>query len=237
MRVKVLFDKTARDKKLHTGWGISFLVRGRIIFDTGEKGSWLAENMKMLKVDPGKIEAAVISHDHWDHRGGLRELLKRRKGLPVYACPNFSREFKEKVKKLRGYLIEAKKKMMVAEDIFVTGEIAGEYDGKYMPEQAMVVRTKKGISVLTGCAHPGIIRILRRAKKIFPREKIHAVLGGFHLMDRDKEDIEKIAGQFRKLGVQKAGAAHCSGAAAEMIFKAFFKNDFIRVQAGTGIEV
>jgi metal-dependent hydrolase (beta-lactamase superfamily II) len=35
MRVKVLFDKTARDKNLHTGWGISLLVRGRIIFATG----------------------------------------------------------------------------------------------------------------------------------------------------------------------------------------------------------
>ena len=164
-------------------------------------------------------------------------MLRRRKGLPVYVCPNFSREFKEKVEKLKGHLIEAKNKIMVAEDIFVTGEIAGEYDGKYMPEQAMVVRTKKGISVLTGCAHPGIIRILRQVKKMFPEEKIHAVLGGLHLMDRDEEDIKKIAGQFRRMGVQKAGAAHCSGAAAEMIFKASFKKDFIRVQAGTGIDV
>jgi len=70
-----------------------------------------------------------------------------------------------------------------------------------------------------------------------PEEKIHAVLGGLYLKDRDEEEKKKIAGQFRRVGVQKAGAAHCSGAAAEMIFKAFFKNDFIRVQAGTGIEV
>ncbi len=237
MRVKVLFDKTAENSKLRTGWGISFLVDGRVVFDTGEKGSWLAGNMRILKVDTGKIEAAVISHDHWDHRGGLWELLRRRKGLPVYACPNFSREFKDKVRKLKGNLIKAERKTGITGDIFVTGEIAGEYDGKYMPEQALVLRTKKGISVLTGCAHPGIIRILRRVGRIFPGERIYAALGGFHLMGRDKKDIEKIAGELRRMGVKKAGAAHCSGPEAEKIFRSVFKKDFLRVKAGITIDV
>jgi len=85
------------------------LIDEKILFDTGENGQWLMENMGNLKEDKNKIKAVVISHDHWDHTGGLWELLKRKKGLIVYACPNFSPEFKEKAKGLKGKLVETEK--------------------------------------------------------------------------------------------------------------------------------
>ena len=237
VRVKILFDKTSENKKLHTGWGVSFLVDDRILFDTGENGAWLIENMKILKVDIDKIEAVVISHDHWDHQGGLWELLTKKKGLTVYACPNFSTEFKEKVKKLKGDIIETKKNIEISKSIFITGEIAGEYKGEYMPEQALVTKTDKGISVITGCAHPGIIKMLNSVKRNFPNDDIYAVLGGFHLMDRDKIFIEMVADEFNKIGVKKAGATHCSGPKAEEVFKDKFKNHFLSIKVGMKIRV
>ena len=79
MKIQVLFDKDSEDKKLHIGWGVSFLIDDKILFDTGEKGEWLLENMRFLKVSIDKIEAIVISHDHWDHWGGLWDLLKIKK--------------------------------------------------------------------------------------------------------------------------------------------------------------
>jgi len=60
MRIKVIFDKGALDKKLNTGWGVSFLVDDKILFDTGEKGKWLVKNMRSLGIDITKIEAVVI---------------------------------------------------------------------------------------------------------------------------------------------------------------------------------
>jgi 7,8-dihydropterin-6-yl-methyl-4-(beta-D-ribofuranosyl)aminobenzene 5'-phosphate synthase len=107
MKIEILFDKIALDKKLQTGWGVSFLIDEKILFDTGEKGEWLLKNMQALGVDIRKIEGVVISHDHWDHTGGLWDILKKKKGLAIYACPHFSSEFKEKVKKLQGKIIEA----------------------------------------------------------------------------------------------------------------------------------
>jgi len=237
MKINILFDKDTKNKKLHTGWGVSFLIDEKILFDTGENGQWLMENMENLKEDKNKIKAVVISHDHWDHTGGLWELLKRKKGLIVYACPNFSPEFKEKAKGLKGKLVETEKVTEITKDVFITGEIEGEYKGEYMPEEALIVKTANGISIITGCAHPGITKIVTQAKRFFSKENLYMVLGGFHLMDKDKRMIESIVDEFKKLGVEKVGPTHCTGYEAKEIFRNKYGKDFISVNVGEVIEV
>jgi 7,8-dihydropterin-6-yl-methyl-4-(beta-D-ribofuranosyl)aminobenzene 5'-phosphate synthase len=237
MQIKILFDKGAKDKKLHTGWGVSFLVDDKILFDTGEKGPWLIENMNNLGVDIARIEAVVISHDHWDHTGGLWELLKANNGLKVYACPGFSKEFKEKVRQLQAVLIEVAKLTEVSHNIFITGEIPGAYHGKYMPEQAVVLKTENGISVITGCAHPGILKMAEKAKAKFPAVPIYLVLGGFHLMESDKRAIEIVADNFKKMGIIRVGPTHCSGPQAQEIFKKIYQDSFIDIKTGQTLEV
>ncbi|MDD5109444.1 MAG: MBL fold metallo-hydrolase [Candidatus Omnitrophota bacterium] len=237
MKIKVLFDKGALDKNLRTGWGVSFLIDDRILFDTGEKGEWLLENMRVLEVAIDKIEAVVISHDHWDHWGGLWELLKERKGLRVYACPGFSREFKDRVKDAQAELIEAEKFTKISDDIHITGEIPGAYKGKYMPEQAIVLRTENGLTIITGCAHPGILKMVEKVKGKFSSDPLYLVLGGFHLMESDKYAVEIVAENFKKMGIIKAGPMHCSGEAAEDIFKKCYAENFVLIQAGQEMEV
>lgn len=237
MRIKVLFDKTALDKDIHTGWGLSFLIGERILFDTGEKGEWLLGNMRTLGVAIDKIEAVIISHDHWDHWGGLWEMLKEKKGLKVYACLGSGKEFKDKVKELHGELIEAERTTEITRDIYITGEIPGAYHGKYMPEQAAVLKTKNGLSVITGCAHPGILKMVEKIKTKFPSDPVYLVLGGFHLMESDKRAIEIAAENFQKMGIIKAGPTHCSGDTAEEIFKKHYEGNFVAIKTGDDIEV
>jgi len=237
MQIKVLFDKDTLEKNLQTGWGVSFLIDDKILFDTGENGRWLINNMDKLGVDVKKIEGVVISHDHWDHTGGLWEVLVRRKGLAVYACAHFSKEFKEKVKDLEGELIEADKFMEISSHIFITGEIAGTYNQQYIPEQAIILKTENGISLITGCAHPGIVNMVKKVIEKFPDDNIYAVLGGFHLMQDDKRSIEIVVEDFKKLGIKKAGPTHCSGETAEEIFKDRYKNDFIQVKVGRTLDI
>ena len=237
MKIKVLFDKDREDKKLHIGWGVSFLVDDKILFDTGEKGKWLLENMRCLRVNIDKIEAIVISHDHWDHWGGLWDLLKSKKGMRIYICPNFSREFKEKAKRLGASLIEVDKLTQILPDIFSTGEIAGAYHGKYMAEQAMVLKTKNGLTIITGCAHPGVLKMVEKVKAKFPKEPIYLVLGGFHLMESDNRAIEIVAENFKKMGIIKAGPTHCSGPEAEKIFKKGYGKNFVSVKTGQILNV
>ena len=237
MRIKVIFDKKALDKKLHTGWGVSFLVDDKILFDTGEKGKWLLKNMRSLGVDIKNIEAVVISHDHWDHTGGLWGILKKRKGLKVYSCPGFGKEFKDKVKKTQAELTEANNFTEISKNIFITGEVAGAYNGKYMPEQAIVLKTKNGLTIITGCAHPGTLKVVDKVKAKFHGKTIYFVLGGFHLMKSDKRAIEILAENFKKIGVIKTGPTHCSGEIAEGIFKKYYKENFVVIKVGQEIEV
>ncbi|MFA4991032.1 MAG: MBL fold metallo-hydrolase [Candidatus Omnitrophota bacterium] len=237
MRIKVLFDKGALDENFHIGWGVSFLVDDKILFDTGENGKWLIKNMRSSEVNINKIEAVVISHDHWDHAGGLWEVLKKRKGLKVYSCPGFGGEFKNKVKEAQGELIEAGGFTEISRDIFITGEIPGGYNGRYMPEQAIVLKTKNGLTMITGCAHPGILKIIGKVKAKFPDEPVYLVLGGFHLTESDTRAVEIVVENFKKMGVIKAGPTHCSGETAEGIFKKQYKKNCITVKAGLEIGV
>jgi 7,8-dihydropterin-6-yl-methyl-4-(beta-D-ribofuranosyl)aminobenzene 5'-phosphate synthase len=232
MKIKVLFDKYSEDKRLRVGWGVSFLVGETILFDTGERGDWLIENMKDLSVDIDKIESIVISHDHWDHWGGLWDLLEHKKGMKVYICPNFSREFKIKAESLGAVLINTEGLTEIAQGVFSTGEIGGVYHGKYMPEQALVIKTKNSLTIITGWAHPGIVKIVKTVMEKFPKERIYLVLGGFHLKEEDKRAIEIIIEKFKKMEVKKAGPTHCSGSMAERMFKDRYKKNFVSIKTG-----
>ena len=237
MQVKILFDKDANNKDLYTGWGVSFLADERVLFDTGENGSWLMKNMRALDTTMKTIEAVVISHDHWDHTGGLWEILKIRKGLRVYACPDFSPEFKKRVKDLKGRLIETAKMTKVCSNIFVTGQINGGYKGEYMPEQGLVLRTANGVSLLTGCAHPGIVKMIMKVKEDFPHDRLFAVMGGFHLMDTTDGLINIAVEKCRHMGIKKIGPTHCSGTEAPKVFKEVFGDGFIAIAVGQTITV
>lgn len=237
MKIRIVFNNTAMSRTFATGWGFSCLVDDHILFDTGEKTKYLSHNMKTMSIDVSQIEAIIISHDHWDHTGGLAAVLKKWRGIKVYICPNFSQGIKNKVKRLNGEIIETYGFSEVIKNIFVTGEIPSIYKGKKMPEQALVIKTENGITIVTGCAHPGIVEIIERVKNQFPQEDVFAVLGGFHLNQKSKKDIKRMVQRFKEMGVKKAGPAHCSGKVAERNFEEVYKSDFIPVITGQMIEV
>ncbi len=237
MLIKILFDKAADDKKFCVGWGVSVFIDNHILFDTGENGPWLIKNLKNSGGDIHSVDKVVISHDHWDHTGGLWDVLALKPKLPVYACPGFGAKFKNMVQKCRGELRLKDEMIEISENIFITGEIPGEYKGRYMPEQAAVLKTEKGITVITGCSHPGIVKIAEKVKKSFAGDNLNLVLGGFHLPDTDVRVIEAIAKKLINTGFSRAAPTHCSGPEAEEIFSKIFNKNFIAVKVGQTIEV
>ena len=90
-------------------------------------------------------------------------------------------------------------------------------DGQYCPDeitddQALAINLPgKGLAVITGCAHAGIINTIRHAQKITGVEELHAVIGGFHLMGADEKRIDATAKALQKLDPAIVRPGHCTG--------------------------
>ncbi len=80
LKITIIYDNTAWLKALPADWGFACLVEARgkkVLFDTGAKGPLLLGNMQALQIDPLEVDTVFISHNHWDHTGGLADWESR----------------------------------------------------------------------------------------------------------------------------------------------------------------
>jgi len=236
MEFKVICDNDLYDERLEVCWGFSCLVGEDLLFDTGENEEVLLGNMEKLNISPESISTVVISHDHYDHTGGLTGLLRKNNKMRVYGLSGFSSSFKEKVKNSGAKLIEENKFTQIRPNIYLTGEMTTHYGNSPLSEQSLIIKAKPGLVIVTGCSHPGITKIIEKVRENLP-EPIYLVMGGFHLMDKDERVVDMMVKRFRELGVSKAGPTHCTGDEAKEMFKREYKEDFIEVGAGRTIEI
>ena len=235
MKLKIIFDKDKISDKYSSGWGISYIIDDRVLFDVGEKGEYILNNIRVLGIDIGEIEKIVISHNQWDHIGGLWDLLNINRNIEVFACSDFFEEFKDKISGYNFTLVDGS--CEIAKNIYTSGCLQARYKGSNLKEQFVLVRTEKGISVICGCSHSGILEFLKKAKEIFPKPEIYSLLGGFHLMDKDKRFIRYVAEGIKKEGVVNVGPSHCAGFQAVSIFKEFYSENFLDIKVGAEIEL
>jgi 7,8-dihydropterin-6-yl-methyl-4-(beta-D-ribofuranosyl)aminobenzene 5'-phosphate synthase len=217
LRLTILFDNAAIDSQLGSGWGFAALVEyggHTLLFDTGADGRILLDNMRQLDVQPPSIEAVVLSHEHRDHTDGLQALLDTGVRPTVYAPSRFSSTFKEQVRARTG-LVEVADALEILPGIHLTRPIGP------IVEQALAVETRDGIVVITGCAHPGIVNMVRQAQQVAPG-KVALLAGGFHLVEMDKNKLRSIVAELRQLGVQRILPTHCTGDAAVELFHSEF---------------
>jgi len=81
-----------------------------------------------------------------------------------------------------------------------------------VPEDlSMVIRTGKGLVILTGCGHAGVVNTLEYVQQQFPGEKVIALVGGMHLLDAKEEQVDWTAGKLKAAGIQYFIGAHCTG--------------------------
>ena len=104
--------------------------------------------------------------------------------------------------------------------------------GNTIKEEALLVDTPDGLVVIVGCSHPGIVPMLRQIKASTGRP-IHAVLGGFHLMQTPADEVKRMVAEFQELGVGRVGPTHCTGPDAIARFKEAYGDRFIQGGVGT----
>lgn len=232
-KITIVYDNQLNDNNLKSGWGFSCLIdySGRkILFDTGDNPEKLLFNLGYLGVNPQDFQAIVLSHNHWDHTGGLGAVLGKNKHCTLYFGKSYPGSFQEKLKNQRINFMLVSELRTISEGIFAGPEMGG----LGLKEIPLTIQTEKGLVIITGCAHPGIVNIIEEIKQQL-NENIYLVLGGFHL--RIPLGLNKIVEGFKKMGVKKVGPCHCTGERAINLFKQRFKEGFIKVEAGLNIEI
>ncbi|MBA4418873.1 MAG: MBL fold metallo-hydrolase [Syntrophus sp. (in: bacteria)] len=108
-----------------------------------------------------------------------------------------------------------------------------EHD-RFTGEQAVVCNIKdKGLVILSGCAHSGIVNTVRHAQKITGIRKVHAVIGGFHLSNAEPETIKKTVADLKEIAPDHIIPAHCTGFEAIRLFSEEMAEQFTLNTAGT----
>jgi 7,8-dihydropterin-6-yl-methyl-4-(beta-D-ribofuranosyl)aminobenzene 5'-phosphate synthase len=232
--ITVIYDNNPYKEGLETSWGFSCVITGTkktILFDTGGNGQLLLENMSKMGIDANDIEIVVLSHIHGDHTGGLEGFLKKNPKVTVYLPESFPKGFKKKITSLTAKVVEVDKQTEICKNVYSTGQM-----GTFIKEQGLVLRAEKGLVVITGCAHPGIIEMVKTAKDLFD-EQILLVMGGFHLEWATKNSIENIIKAFKDMNVKYAGPCHCTGNKARAIFAEHFGDNYINVGVGRTVRI
>ena len=166
--VTILYDNEVYQEGLKSDWGFSCVIEKenspKILFDTGANGSILLSNMEKLGIEPTSIDEIFISHNHFDHIGGLSSFLEVNNKVKIYVPVSLRgiRDAKE--------VIYVDKPLNLHRDFFSTGQLEEI-------EQSLVIKEEKGLVVIAGCSHPGVGNILKAATQF---GKVKVLIGGLH---------------------------------------------------------
>jgi len=236
MKIRILADNYTFDKKFKECWGFSVLINDDILFDTADSAETFLHNAQMMNIDLSLIKKVVISHDHWDHVGGLEALFKENSKVLLYGLKAFSDDFRERAVKYNIKLIENEDFNEIDKGIFTSEPFKTIYKQSQLVEQALILKTTKGLMIILGCAHPGVVQMTEAIKKHF-KEDLYCVLGGYHLESKTENEINSIVSKFQKLDVCKVAPTHCTGQKAIEIFSKSYGDNFLRLKTGLEIEL
>jgi 7,8-dihydropterin-6-yl-methyl-4-(beta-D-ribofuranosyl)aminobenzene 5'-phosphate synthase len=145
--------------------------------------------------------------------------------------------------------------MEVEKGIFLTGEVPrktpfekpdprlfSETDGKttqdiFLDDQSLILDTDKGLILILGCAHSGMINIINHALDKTGKERFYAILGGTHLDFLTTEQLEESIKSLKKMDIKKLGVSHCTGMRAAFRLHQEFGDRFFYGCVGTELEI
>jgi 7,8-dihydropterin-6-yl-methyl-4-(beta-D-ribofuranosyl)aminobenzene 5'-phosphate synthase len=272
LHVTTLVENSVYSRGLLAEHGLSFLVEAdgsRALFDTGQ-GKALPENARLLDVRLDSLDAVVLSHGHYDHTGGLADVLRSAgqpkvllhpgaldgKYLRLEAPPHRKIGMPEsslrQLDSNRHEIVWTRTPTEVVPGVQATGEIpratsfedvggafyqdeACQQPDPLPDDQALFVDCAAGLVVILGCAHSGVVNTLDYVSRLTGRSRIHAVLGGMHLMRASAQRIAATGDALERYGVEKIAPCHCTGPQAVSYFRSRFGERVHDCPTGTGL--
>jgi 7,8-dihydropterin-6-yl-methyl-4-(beta-D-ribofuranosyl)aminobenzene 5'-phosphate synthase len=233
MKITTLVDNDVWMRGLASSWGLSLYVEidsgeelHRVLMDTSGSSNVLFSNAGKLEVDLSDVEAVFVSHWHLDHCGSLSHVLPLlRQQTPVYV-PSKNPSGIRTIREAEGTPIVCSDPVSLMEGVTSTGELIGG-----VSEHSLVINIRdKGLVVLSGCAHPGIVNIVKRAQQVSGVSTVYAVIGGFHISS--KREGAYVAEFLQELGVQLVSPCHCTGVNAKESIADIMKDSFVKNGSG-----
>ncbi|MEF8845705.1 MAG: MBL fold metallo-hydrolase [Bacteroidales bacterium] len=224
-----VYDNYQANPEMQTAWGFGSIIQTpdeNILFDTGGNVDILLSNMKKMDIAPELIDKVFISHIHGDHLGGLEGFLDKNKDVTVFIPASFPNSVSNMITNKGALVKELSDPGKITDFAWSTGELSGP-----PTEHGLMIHSKKGLIVMTGCAHPGIVKIVRRAKELTGKESVYLVVGGFHRPPRSTVK------EFRELGVEKVAPTHCTGDKVRNAFAEEYREDFVEYGVGKILEI
>lgn len=244
----ILYNNTSASDSIVADHGFSCLVESgnqTCLFDTGRLSDKFMINASQLQVDFSGIDQVFVSHIHDDHTGALFDVLGKCNNPGLYlpfSYPHMEgevlgeeadKDYRAMLDSLRPFvseIVETKEPVKIGDDLYSTGIIE---DQTY--EHALIVPTSRGLIIITGCAHPGILEIVRHAKELM-KQDAYLVMGGFHLIRADSTEAMTIAQTLRTM-TKYVGPCHCTGETAMESLRDVFEDDYIDIQAGSKLKL
>ena len=221
-KITVLYDEGAVEGTTYIGGkGLSMLIEvdgERTLFGTGLRPRYLSNNLYVADVNPDSITRVVVSHGHPDHWAGITGLLRQRDApLKLYATADawgekkflgatgiyIPSEHSEKVQRedVAGWV-------QLSEHLFISQPMA--FHSGNGNEIFIVLKSRNGPVLISGCCHCGIDHIFEAAKEKFGAYPV-ALLGGLHLLERKDKLADLYAQYLQTVGCRNLYLNHCTG--------------------------
>jgi 7,8-dihydropterin-6-yl-methyl-4-(beta-D-ribofuranosyl)aminobenzene 5'-phosphate synthase len=252
-------------------WGLSLHVESsqgtqsrQILIDFRYTPETLNNNIGLLKIDPARLDALLLTHGHYDHFGGMAGFLQANRDrlkaqLPIYlggeecfctreiGVRQFGSLDRQAMQDANLNIVFAQRPAVVADHAFTTGRIpqttfekplnpstmtVGVHNGMgcaadqlppdkqhvtsipddFQHEQSTAYLVKdRGLVVLTSCAHRGVLNTVKAAMKVSGVNRVHAVVGGFHLAPQPPEYQQATVNMLKEIDPDYVIPMHCSG--------------------------
>jgi 7,8-dihydropterin-6-yl-methyl-4-(beta-D-ribofuranosyl)aminobenzene 5'-phosphate synthase len=239
VRILTLVDNDVWQNGLKSEWGLSFYVEThrsgevfKILMDTGSSFSTLSENSSSLGVPIEDVNAIFISHWHGDHCGAILDTLALQKSSTPVHAPSQNSSITHRIEEIGGIMNICDEPTLIKRGIMSTGSV-----GTGLSEHALMVHVKdKGLVVLVGCGHPGIIKIIKQAREASGVEHVYAVLGGFHNIS-SKNEIKLLVDFLIDTGAMLVSPCHCTAGASRILMEKMLGDRFVRNGSGKKISI
>ncbi len=240
MKIVTLIENLVYKKGLYAEHGLAIYLETKnkkILFDTGQSGLFL-ENAKTLGISIEEIDAVVLSHDHYDHTGGLYPFLGENSKAKIYAKRDIFIPKYNSQSHLNGTIqndallsdrivyvdsvTEIDTGFFIFPEIYIHHPIDTHFKGffqklegsmipdEFNDELFVVIKQETHINIITACSHRGITNICTTATRHF-NIPVGLILGGFHLKNCSIEQYAHVTNYLRIMQPKSIGLCHCTG--------------------------